>query len=166
MSRREVGVGNEDGKVVKESFRFHRTNDIVRHSIIPTVCQRSYRDNIADDIIRIMFATAVKRKAGSPLRSRGGKRPRGKKVGQAEGGEEERTERVNFTRGRQKFRRTFKAFNIKRPWPRSSPVRSLARSGKEKARVRIAREVDPNLCKKNCIRASSGATPGKFPYNN
>lgn len=133
--RREGGEGSEGRKAVKESFRFHRTNDIVRHSIIPTVCQRSYRDNIADDIIRIMFAV-VERKAGSPLRSRGGKRPRGKKGGQV-GGRERRggeRERVNFTRGRQKFRRTFKAFNIKRPWPRSLLVRPLARSFRKRRR--------------------------------
>lgn len=86
--RRAGGEGSEGSKVAKESFRFHRTNDIVRHSIIPTVCQRSYRDNIADDIIRIMFAV-VERKAGSPLRSRGGKRPRGKNGGQV-GGRERR----------------------------------------------------------------------------
>lgn len=41
--------------MAEESFWFHRTNDIVKHSIILTVRQRSYHDNIADDIIRIMF---------------------------------------------------------------------------------------------------------------
>lgn len=83
----------------KESFRFHRTNDIVKHSIIPAVRQRSYHDNTADDIIRIMFA-ARRRKIGSLVEE---------KEDQAGG------KRVNFTRERQKFRRTFKAFNIKRP---------------------------------------------------
>lgn len=43
--------------MAEESFWFHRTNDIVKHSIILTVRQRSYHDNIADDIIRIMFTT-------------------------------------------------------------------------------------------------------------
>jgi len=48
----------------KESFRFHRTNDIVKYSIIPAVRRRSYHDNTTDDIIRIMFA-ARRRKVGS-----------------------------------------------------------------------------------------------------
>lgn len=43
--------------MAEESFWFHRTNDIIKHSIILTVRQRSYHDNIADDIIRIMFTT-------------------------------------------------------------------------------------------------------------
>lgn len=43
--------------MAEESFWFHRANDIVKHSIILTVRQRSYHDNITDDIIRIMFTT-------------------------------------------------------------------------------------------------------------
>lgn len=58
-------------------------------------------------------------------------------------------ERVNFTRGRQKFRRTFKAFNIKRP--------DRERGGGEQ---RIAPEVDPNLRKKNCIKGP--CNPGEI----
>lgn len=84
----------------KESFWFHRTNDIVKHGIILTVHQRFYHDNIADDIIRIMFAS----------------RRRSRKVDSSVAGEEDQAggKRVNFTRRRQKFRWTFKAFNIKR----------------------------------------------------
>lgn len=51
--------------MAEESFWFHRTNDIIKHSIILTVRQRSYHDNIADDIIRIMFTTEGGERASS-----------------------------------------------------------------------------------------------------